>query len=205
MTRLMATAAALTFTAVACTLAGGPTDTDQVKPQPPAGAPAQAAQAGSDAQTIAAFNQRLKAYADLHNKIEKTLPPLPKETNPAAIDKHQRALEALIREHRKTAKRGDLFAPDMERLVRRICAQVFSGTEGARLKATVMDENPMDVKLAVNSRYPDEIPLSTMPPQVLAMLPKLPEDLEYRFIGNRLILLDVHAHTVADYIENALP
>jgi hypothetical protein len=44
-----------------------------------------------------------------------------------------------------------------------------------------------------------------MPPQVLAMLPKLPDDLEYRFIGNRLILLDVHAHTIADYIENALP
>ena len=205
MTRVMAAAAALTFTAVACTHAGGATDTEQAKPQPPAGAPAQAAPAGSDAQTIAAFNQRLRAYADLHNKIEKTLPPLPKETNPTAIDKHQRALEALIREHRKTAKRGDLFAPDMERLVRRVFAQVFSGTEGAKLKATVMDENPVDVKLAVNSRYPDEVPLSTMPPQVLAMLPKLPEDLEYRFIGNRLILLDVHAHTIADYIENALP
>ena len=45
------------------------------------------------------------------------------------------------------------------------------------------------MKLAVNSRYPDEVPLSTMPPQVLAMLPKLPDDLEYRFIGTRLILL----------------
>ena len=205
MTRVMAAAAALTLTAVACTHAGGATDTGQVKPQPPAAAPAQAAPAGSDAQTIAAFNQRLKAYADLHNKIEKTLPPLPKETSPGVIDKHQRALEALIREHRKTAKRGDLFAPDMERLVRRVFAQVFSGTEGAKLKATVMDENPVDVKLAVNSRYPDEVPLSTMPPQVLALLPKLPEDLEYRFIGSRLILLDVHAHTIADYIENALP
>ena len=205
MTRVMAAAAALTLTAVACTHAGGATDTEQAKPQPPAAAPAQAAPAGSDAQTIAAFNQRLKAYADLHNKIEKTLPPLPKETSPAVIDRHQRALEALLREHRQTAKRGDLFAPDMERLVRRIFAQVFSGTEGAKLKATVMDENPVGVKLAVNSRYPDEVPLSTMPPQVLALLPKLPEDLEYRFIGSRLILLDVHAHTIADYIENALP
>jgi hypothetical protein len=205
MTRVIATAAALTFTALACTHAGGPTDTEQVKPQPPASAAAQPAPAGSDAKTIAGFNQRLKEYADLHNKIEKTLPPLPRETNPAAIDKHQRELEALIREHRKTARRGDIFTPDMERLIRRVCAQVFSGAEGAKLKATVMDENPADVKLAVNSRYPDEIPLSTMPPQVLAMLPKLPDDLEYRFIGSRLILLDVHAHTIADYIENALP
>jgi hypothetical protein len=40
---------------------------------------------------------------------------------------------------------------------------------------------------------------------VLAALPKLPKDLEYRFIGDRLILLDVHAHTIADYMDKALP
>jgi hypothetical protein len=44
-----------------------------------------------------------------------------------------------------------------------------------------------------------------MPPQVLAALPRLPEDLEYRFIGSRLILLDVHAQIVVDFIEDALP
>jgi hypothetical protein len=71
------------------------------------------------------------------------LPPLPKETNPTVMDKHQRSLEALLKEHRKNARRGDLFAPDMERLVRRVFAQVFSGAEGARLKATIMDENPL--------------------------------------------------------------
>ena len=205
MTRVMATAAALTFTAIACLHAGAATDRNQAKPQPPTAAPAPAAASNSDAQTIAAFNQRLQAYADLHNKLEKTLPPLPKETNPTVIDKHQRALQALLLQQRKAAKRGDLFTPDMERLVRRVCAQVFSGPEGARLKATIMDENPVGVKLAVNDRYPDQVPLSTMPPQVLAMLPKLPDDLEYRFIGNRLVLFDVHAHTIADYIENALP
>jgi hypothetical protein len=44
-----------------------------------------------------------------------------------------------------------------------------------------------------------------MPPQILAALPKLPEDLEYRFIGDRLILLDAHANLVVDYIDKALP
>jgi hypothetical protein len=34
---------------------------------------------------------------------------------------------------------------------------------------------------------------------------KLTEDLEYRVIGDDLILLDTHAHVVADYIEDALP
>ena len=169
----------------------------QTQQQPPAST--------SDAKTVADFQARLKAYTDLHNAAEKTLPALPKETNPTVIDTHQRALEALLRERRKTAKRGDVFGPDGERLVRRILGQIFRGAEGAKLKATIMDENPTTLKLAINSRYPDEVPLSTMPPQVLAMLPKLPDDLEYRFIGDRLILLDVHAHTIADYIENVLP
>jgi hypothetical protein len=61
------------------------------------------------------------------------------------------------------------------------------------------------VKLSVNGRYPDEVPLSTVPPQLLAGLPKLPEELEFRFVGHRLILLDVGAHIVADYIDRALP
>jgi hypothetical protein len=49
------------------------------------------------------------------------------------------------------------------------------------------------------------VPLSSVPPQVLQTLPKLTEDMEYRFIGDRLILLDTHAHVVADFIEDALP
>ena len=64
---------------------------------------------------------------------------------------------------------------------------------------------PSAAKLTVNARYPDIVPLTTIPPQVLQTLPKLTEDLEYRFIGNALILLDVHAHIIADFIEDALP
>lgn len=197
MMRLITATAAMTL--MACASAGTATTAEQTKP------PAVSPGAPSDAKTVAAFNDRLRQYSEAHNKLEKTLPALSKETSPEVIDKHQRALEALIKQARASAKRGDLFHPDTEKMIRRVFAQVFSGAEGATLKATIMDENPTTLKLAVNSRYPDEVPLSTMPPQVLAMLPKLPEELEYRFIGNRLILLDVHAHTIADYIENALP
>jgi hypothetical protein len=49
------------------------------------------------------------------------------------------------------------------------------------------------------------VPLSTVPPEVLQTLPTLGEDMEYRFIGDDLILLDTHAHVVADVIEDALP
>ena len=208
MSRAFAALAALALT-VACAKAGPVPSAEAAQP-PPATTPPPApspggSTTGSDAKAVADFQARLKEYSDLHNKLEKTLPPLPKETDPAVIDRHQRALEAQLRTARKAAKPGDIFTPEGQQLVRRVLAQIFRGAEGAKLKATINDENPSDVKLAVNSRYPDDVPVSTMPPQVLAMLPKLPEELEYRFIGNRLILLDVHAHTVADYIENVLP
>jgi hypothetical protein len=68
-----------------------------------------------------------------------------------------------------------------------------------------MDENPVGLKLAVNGRYPDAVPISSVPPQVLQTLPALSEDLEYRFIGDNLILLDAHAHVIADFIPDAFP
>ena len=44
-----------------------------------------------------------------------------------------------------------------------------------------------------------------MPPDVLKALPPLPESLEYRFVGDSLILLDPHAHIIVDFLPNALP
>ncbi len=69
----------------------------------------------------------------------------------------------------------------------------------------IMDENPGIPTLKVNERYPDTVPLSTIPPQVLEGLPKLPEEMEFRFVGNSLILMDVHAHTIADFVPHAFP
>jgi hypothetical protein len=47
--------------------------------------------------------------------------------------------------------------------------------------------------------------MSTMPPDILAALPQLPEELEYRFVGDRLILLDTKAHVIVDYVDDVLP
>jgi hypothetical protein len=40
---------------------------------------------------------------------------------------------------------------------------------------------------------------------VLKALPKLEEDLEYRFIGERLVLMDAHAHIIVDFTDDVLP
>ena len=58
--------------------------------------------------------------------------------------------------------------------------------------------------LKVNMRYPENAPLPTVPPNLLANLPQLPEDLEYRIVGNALMLRDVHANLVIDFIPRAV-
>jgi hypothetical protein len=108
--------------------------------------------------------------------------------------------------HRDSGR--DIFTPEARPVIKRLVASVFGGPDGKQLKASIMDENPVTpaaLKLTVNSRYPDTVPLTTVPPQVLQTMPKLTEDIEYHFIGDWLILPDVHAHVIADFIEDVLP
>jgi hypothetical protein len=158
----------------------------------------------ADAAVIQDFLKRVDTYVTLHKKLESTLPKLPEQTTPQQIDAHQRALAALIQAARKNAKPGQTLTPAMQRRIRTLLRPVFSGRDGQQIKNEILDkEYKGNVKLAVNGRYPDEVPISTVPPQVLLALPKLPEELEYRFIQNNLILFDPHAHIIVDYMNRA--
>jgi len=150
------------------------------------------------------FRKRVAEYDALQQKLEAMLPKLGTDATPQQIDQHQRALGDLVAMARANAKPGDLFTPDMQRVVRRLFLGVFKGAPGREAKKYIHDE-PHPVTPEINKRYPDNIPLSTMPPRVLAKLPKLPDELEYRFIANHLIIMDVHAHIMLDYVLDAIP
>ena len=192
MFRLLCGAAALATSVTAADYAAGAGQ----KPAP---------KVNRDARITAEFTARVNEYMDVHEGLERKLPKLSNEATPEEIYKHQRALNALMAEARRGARAGDIFTRETRALFRRYLAAVFGGRDGKQLRASIMDENPGPVAIAVNQRYPDEIPLATMPPQVLEWLPKLPEELEYRFIDDDLVLLDVHAHMIVDIIAGALP
>ncbi len=59
--------------------------------------------------------------------------------------------------------------------------------------------------LVANAPYPEGAPLSMVPPELLARLPKLPEPLQYRFVGGHLILHDPEARLVVDYLKETVP
>jgi hypothetical protein len=159
----------------------------------------------ADKAALEDFDKRVKEYVELQKTLAGKLTRLPDEASPEAIDKHERALGSLIENARRTSRQGDIFTPGIQAIVRRELARIFGGTEGKQLLSSIMDENPVKATLKINARYPDEVPMSTMPPEVLAVLPPLPEELNYRFIGDQLILLDTTAHIVVDFVSKALP
>ena len=155
----------------------------------------------AETEFIANVNQ----YLELHKKLTQGLPDLPKDAKREDIFARRQALLKRLQAARQDAKPGAVFTPAMQDYVRRMMAKLFAGPAGAQMRASIMDENPVSVKLTANMPYPTEVPLATMPPTVLASLPKLPEVLEYRFIGDDLILLDVLAQMIVDFVPKALP
>ena len=151
------------------------------------------------------FTKRVQVVLDLRKKLESGLPKLPQEATPQQLDANQRRLEAALRSARAGAKQGDIFTPEIQALVRKTVAAVIARPDGKQIKSSVLDENPVGVRVGVNDRYPDKIPLATMPPQMLKALPPMPEGFEYRFVGDNLVILDPVSHLILDLVPRALP
>ena len=159
----------------------------------------------ADAATLADFAKRTEAYAALHRKVDGMLKEPSGQGSPQDFLEHERAFVRLMQKERPYAKQGDIFTKPMRNIVRRLLVGIFRGPEGRQIKNSILDEFTGNIPLRVNTQYPENTPLSTVPPQILGGLPKLPEGLEYRFIGRRLILLDAHARLIVDFVERVFP
>jgi hypothetical protein len=157
-----------------------------------------------DAQILQDFKKRVDGYVKLRKDLKKQSPPLKETNNPAEINLAQDTLAAKIREARKPAKPGDIFTPEVRDLFRRLMYPETRGKEGAIAKEMLKEDAPKGVPIKVNAKYPDSAPLPTVPPNLLAALPKLPEGLEFRIINKDLILLDVDANLIVDFIRAAI-
>ena len=167
-------------------------------------APAAQTRVNAEAQVLADFQKRIDQYMQLHERVEKESPPLKQTKEPAKIQASQDAMAAKIQAARKDAKPGEIFTPEIRQALRKLMYPETKGTDGAETKAALKDDAPKNVPLKVNTKYPENAPLPTVPPNLLASLPKLPEELEYRIINKHLILRDVHANLIIDFIPNAI-
>lgn len=162
------------------------------------------ANANVDAVVLADFKVRLDKYLDVHHRAAKDSPPLKETKDPAKIREAQKGLAERIRAARADAKPGDIFTPEIRNKFRRLMYPEFKGAEGSETKEELKEDAPKAVPLKVNGDYPEGAALPTVPPNVLASLPPLPEEVEYRIVGKDLILRDVGANIIVDYIPNAI-
>jgi hypothetical protein len=149
---------------------------------------------------VADFSARVGSYSELRSKLEKGLPPLTVTDDPAEIRMAVHALAARIRVARAGAQEGEIFTPTISFEFKKVLLLEMD----ASTWAAIMDDNPGEFSNQINGTYPEERPLSTVPPNVLAVLPRLPDDIQYRFVERHLILLDTRARVILDRIPYAI-
>lgn len=146
------------------------------------------------------FSARIWQYSELRSELEKGVPGLRVTEDPREIRRAQRALAKRIRVARDGARQGDIFTAAISVEFR----EVLRLEMDADTWAAIMDDNPGEFSNRINGTYPGKRPLSTVPPNILARLPRLPEDVQYRFVGPHLILLDTRANLILDRIPYAI-
>jgi len=148
----------------------------------------------------AEFAAKMEEYARLRTKLQEGLPALEVTSNPLDIQRAERLLAERIRKARAGAGRHDIFTDDSRRAFRQMLRPVTTAATCEFLK----DDNPGEWGWQVNAEYPKQHPVSSVPPAMLGILPRLPEDVFYRFLDTDLILHDTKANVMLDRIDNAI-
>ena len=139
-----------------------------------------------DAAAIIQFQRSVDSYAFQHRQVQRRLG--------AAAD--QKGMAAAMRAARPSAAGGDFFT------------QVIAAAFHARISTALRTQG---CKTPTGDSPSNEVPrvgalaisMHLVPGCLLEVLPRLPEELEYRATGVVLVLVDTHANTVVDVLHGA--
>ena len=160
-----------------------------------------------ESDEVRQFVAATRDYAWMHRRIESAIGPV--EIN-ADINRIHRAVVQLadaIRAERFEARRGDLFTPALGielrwRIADALAAHGYTPAD-VRAAEAADGTDPSLASLTVNGAFP-WVYASAVFPCVLEALPGLPPELQYRIVGNTLVLIDVHASLIIDLLPAAL-
>ena len=170
----------------------------------PVEAPEAAPRSTNEDRIIADFKARLANYEAVSSKHRGDVFPPGQETAAEEIHRRQKQLAARIVAALPGWQQGNIFAPEIAALVKRRLAEAMSGPDGANNRAAIFDDAPPAQKVIVMTEYPTGAPVATVPSEILKLMPVLPKELEYRFVGRDLILFDVSAYLMVDVIPEAI-
>ena len=162
---------------------------------------------GDQSPAVRQFINATREYAELHRQLESRLPALEVTSHPDEIYRAVQTMAAAVRATRPAAQPGDLFTEALAPELRARIAGALSanGLTAADVRAAEAAEGIATgmPPLRINGSFPWRY-ATNMVPCVLSTLPPLPPELQYRIVGNTLVLVDLHADLIVDLLPYVL-
>jgi hypothetical protein len=110
-----------------------------------------------------------------------------------------------VRSARRYAQQGEIFSPEIATLFRWMLADSIGELDGERFLTALNGGVPVPPGLhpTVNETY-TMAPLYRLPTDVQLGLPTLPGELDYRIAGHDLVLWDIYAGIVVDFVPDVV-
>ena len=187
----------IAIVAIACAALGAATackDTESDRPENPT------------ETMFADFAKRLDSYMALRERLTDSIGDLDPSRSQAEIASRAVALANAIIASRPQAKQGDIFSPEVSAFLATLIKQEYSRRSEPVIetRGDQQEELP-NFEPQVNQIYPTTYPLATFPPALLPLLPPLPEAVEYRIVRDNLVLRDIEANVILDFMPRAVP
>jgi hypothetical protein len=149
--------------------------------------------------------EEIARYLATHTDLRAEVPgPVP-NSSARELNAASDMLANAIRRARPRGRQGDFFDADATRLISERLRAALGAPNAAAALAGIDDERPAALRPQIYLRFPAANEMATMPPSLLRLLPRLPVELEYRIVGEYLVLRDVKAAMILDFIPNAVP
>ena len=157
-------------------------------------------------QVFEDFAKRVDNYMKVRKPLADSVGELDPTKSQAEITARGVGLANALIAARAQAKPGDIFTPEVATILATLIKQEYSRRSEPvqETRDDQQDELP-DFVPTVNQVYPTTYPLATFPATLLPLLPPLPEQLEYRVVQHYLVIRDVEANVIIDFMPNAVP
>jgi hypothetical protein len=152
--------------------------------------------------TAVAFAERVDSYAQLRSRFEEPLPSFARSRGAWSTLVAKQYLASAIRAARRDTGAGTIFSPPVALMFRQRLAAALTPAERLLLGSGEDGESVAPIPIVNETVWVEW--MAEAPPALLQQLPELPWAIEYRFVGNDLILWDAHAEIVIDVLPDAL-
>jgi hypothetical protein len=150
------------------------------------------------------FQERVESYAALHRRLAPP-PPAIASTDPLSKLLSRNYLAAALRSERRYAQQGEIFTPEIAMLFRWALADSIGERDGETFLTELNGGEPMPRGMHPDVNEPYTMtPLYRVPQEVQLGLPPIPPELDYRIAARDLVLWDIYAGVVVDFIPDAL-